>query len=86
MNLADELIRRAIYHVPVHDECWPHPWLCGNCPYMNVGPVCTKCASPLFEARLLCWPPPPPYFDGETPGFKWTDAEFMEAGRLKATV
>lgn len=75
MNLADELIRRAIYHVPVHDECWPHPWLCGNCPYMNVGPICTKCASPLFEARILCWPPP-----------RDLDAEILEAGRLKATV
>ncbi len=35
-DLADAIIR-ALTAVPVHDEPMPGAWLCGQCPYANVG-------------------------------------------------
>jgi ribosomal protein S27AE len=45
MNLVDEMIPARFLSMPVHDEPAPGAWLCGRCPYMNVGPVCTKCGA-----------------------------------------
>lgn len=39
--------------IRVHDEPYDGPWLCGKCPYMNSGPICTKCGAPAYEGALL---------------------------------
>lgn len=69
-EVADALRNELLYQ-SCHDEVYPHPWLCGECPYMNVGPICTKCGAGIEDARLL------------TPPARRPD---LDAGRLQATV
>jgi hypothetical protein len=46
---VDELVRNIIVGINVHDEPMPGAWLCGRCPYMNVGVMCTKCGAYRWE-------------------------------------
>lgn len=41
----DDLLRNLWLSMPGHDPDTTVPWTCGRCPYMNVGPVCTKCGA-----------------------------------------
>lgn len=53
-----ERIGRAVFTevafgMPVHDRPDSSVWACGNCPYLNVGPYCTKCGWPIGAGTLL---------------------------------
>lgn len=53
----DDLLRRVWSKMPVHDPDCGIAWACGNCPYFNVGPVCTKCAAPREDGSIWhVWP------------------------------
>jgi hypothetical protein len=39
--------------VSVHDDPMPGSWLCGECPYSNVGSICTKCGAPRWRGVAL---------------------------------
>lgn len=51
MSGNDTILRNVALRPPIHDDPMPGNWLCGRCPYMNVGVVCTKCGAPRYEGR-----------------------------------
>jgi hypothetical protein len=50
---VDELVRKLATQIVCHDEPMPGEWLCGHCPYMNVGACCTKCGASRHEGRAF---------------------------------
>lgn len=50
-GLIDEMLRNTWSGMPVHDEDCGIVWACGECPYMNVGTICTKCGAPRYHGQ-----------------------------------
>lgn len=48
-----DIWRNVAFQIRAHDEPMPGEWLCGRCPYANVGPICTKCGAPRYEGTAL---------------------------------
>lgn len=38
---------------PGHDQPSPGVWICGECPYLNRGSICSKCGAPAGGGRFL---------------------------------
>lgn len=52
-ELGEWLLENVGLRITAHDDHWPGVWLCGRCPYQNVGPVCTKCGALCYEGQFV---------------------------------
>lgn len=52
-DLADDALRNVGLSIHVHDEPCRDLWACGRCPYLNWGPICTKCGAPAYEGSFI---------------------------------
>lgn len=50
-----DVLRSLVVQITVHDEPAPGAWMCGECPYMNVGTICTKCSAPRWKGAESPW-------------------------------